>query len=102
MTTDTATTYAVAYLNVRDPETFGRYREQAGEALAKHGGRVAVAVPKPIRLEGAMETPGTMVLLEFDSLEGAERWHADPDLADIHDLRRKGAEISIFVLKDSA
>ncbi len=96
------TTYAVVYLNVRDADTFAAYREKAGEALAKHGGRVAAAAPKPIRLEGSLEAPGSMALLAFDTAEGAEAWHADPELATIHDLRRSGAEVSIFVLKQGA
>ena len=66
------------------------------------GGRVAAAVPKPIRLEGSLETPGSLALLAFDTAEGAEAWHADPELATIHDLRRSGAEVSIFVLKQGA
>jgi len=43
-----------------------------------------------------------MALLAFDTAEGAEAWHADPELAAIHDLRRSGAEVSIFVLKEGA
>ena len=96
------TTYAVAHLNVRDPETLSAYREKAGEALAKHGGRVAVVAPRPVRLEGSLAAPETLVLLEFDSAEGAEQWHADPELAAIHDLRRTGADVSIFVMKEPA
>lgn len=96
------TTYAVAYLNVRDPETFGKYREKATEALARHGGKVAVAVPQPIRLEGSLAAPETLVLLSFETPEGAEQWHADPKLAEIHDLRRGGADVSIFVLKEAS
>lgn len=96
------TTYAVAYLTVRNPDSFAQYREKAGQALAKHGGRVAAASPAPLRLEGALDTPGSMALLAFDKAGAAEAWHADPDLADLHDLRRSGAEISIFVLNEGA
>ena len=96
------TTYAVAHLNVRDPETLGAYREKAGEALAKHGGRVAVVAPQPVRLDGSLQAPETLVLLAFETPEGAEQWHADPELASIHALRRNGAEVSIFVMKEPA
>jgi uncharacterized protein (DUF1330 family) len=93
------TTYAVAYLTVRDPETFESYRQQASAALAKHGGRVEVAAPQPIRLEGSLAQPGAMALLAFDTPEGAEAWHGDPELTAVHGLRTKGADISIFVIK---
>ena len=90
--------YAVAILHgVKDPEKFEAYRAVAGAALAKHGGRVSHVTQKPTRLEGEMEVPGALVLLEFPNPEAAHAWHADPDLAHAHDLRRAGVNMSIFV-----
>lgn len=96
------TTYAVAYLTVQDPATFAAYRDRAGEALAKHGGRVAAVSPLPLRLEGSLDQPGAMALLAFEKAGAAEAWHADPELAELHNLRRRGADISIFVLNEGA
>ena len=96
------TTYAVAYLNVQDRETFQAYREKASAALAKHGGRIAAVAPQPLRLEGSLVAPDSLVLLAFETAEGAEQWHADPSLAETHRLRRDGADVSIFVMKEAA
>ncbi len=96
------TTYAVAHLTVRDPAKFDVYRQKAGEALAKHGGRVAAVSAQPRRLEGGLETPGAIALLAFDEPGAAETWHADPELAELHELRRAGADISIFVINEGA
>ncbi len=90
--------YAVAYIkSVTDSDKFAAYREVAGPALAKHGGRVAVATPTPVRLEGDMQSPAIMVLLEFPSTDAVSAWHGDPELADAHELRRGGVDISIFI-----
>lgn len=90
--------YAVAYIKtVRDADKFAAYRERAAEALARHGGRVASATRSPARLEGDLATPDVIAMLEFPTPEAAHAWHADPELAEVHDLRRGGLDITIFV-----
>ena len=89
--------FAVAYIRgITNPETFDAYRAAAGEALAKHGGKVAQVLPKPARLEGDLEIPHALALLEFPDWKAANDWHADPALADIHALRTNGTDITIF------
>ena len=96
------TAYAIGYLHqVKDPETFEAYRAVAGDALAKHGGKVAQVLPKPTRLEGHLEAPQGLVLLKFPDWEAANNWHSDAELTETHALRVKGAEISIFVAADA-
>ena len=90
--------YAIAHIRrIKAPETFDAYRAAASEALAKHGGRVAQVLPKPARLEGDLEIPQVLALLEFPDWQAARNWHADPELADIHALRTSGTDISIFM-----
>ena len=82
--------YAIAHIRqVKDPAIFDAYRAAATEALAKHGGKGA-------RLEGVLETPHALALLEFPDWKAANDWHADPALADIHALRTNGVDITIF------
>jgi uncharacterized protein (DUF1330 family) len=89
--------YAIAHIRrIMDPAIFAAYRTAAAEALAKHGGRVAQALPGPTRLEGDLEIPQMLALLEFPDWKAANSWHADPALADIHTLRTNGADITIF------
>ena len=90
--------YAIAHIRrIKDPAAFDAYRAAATEALAKHGGKVAQVMPQPTRLEGNLEIPHAVALLEFPSWEAARNWHADPELAEIHALRTTGTDISIFV-----
>jgi len=92
------TVQAIALITVTDKETLGKYREVAGEALAKHGGRVAAADPAPAVLEAAFDAPDIAALLEFPTVEAATAWREDPTLEPIHALRNTGGKSTIVVL----
>lgn len=90
--------HAIAFVRqIKDSQTFDAYLAVAGEALAKHGGKVAQVMPKPVQLEGNGEAPHGLALLEFPNWQAVINWHSDSELADIHALRTKGADVSIFV-----
>ncbi|MCV3271706.1 DUF1330 domain-containing protein [Roseobacter sinensis] len=90
--------YAFVTLDITDPEKLAAYRERAGDALAKHGGKVLQASPEPTVLEGDIAAPQIAVVLEFDTREGAVDWRADPDLVETHALRTSAGRTSITLL----
>lgn len=90
--------YAFANIIVSTPENLAAYREVAGEALARHNGRVVTAVPKLTTLEGEGPTPGIGALLEFETTENAHNWMNDPDLSDIHALRNSAGQSNITLM----
>ncbi|WP_282096649.1 DUF1330 domain-containing protein [Epibacterium ulvae] len=90
---------AFAYVNliVTNPESLATYREKAGDALARHSGKVVAAAPSQTVLEGDAET-GLGVILEFATTDNAKAWIADPDLADVHALRKGAGNSTITLL----
>ncbi len=95
------TAYAIVILHgVKDADSFAAYRDVAGEALAKHGGKLSHMANPAVRLEGSLQTPMT-ALLSFPSPEAAREWHSDPALADIHKRRTDGADLSIFLVDEA-
>lgn len=92
------TAYAFVTLDVTDPDKLAAYREVAGDALAKHGGKVLQASGSPSVLEGNITAPQMAVVLAFDTREGAENWRADPELTDTHALRMGSGRTSITLL----
>ncbi len=92
------TIQALALITVTNKETLARYRDLAGDALAKHGGKVVAGDPAPTVLETAFEAPTLAALLSFPSVEAATAWRQDPALADIHALRNSGGKSTIVVL----
>lgn len=89
--------YAYANIIVTNPESFAAYREKAGEALSRHGGKVAAASPQQTVLEGELET-GLGVILEFETSEGAKAWINDETLTDVHALRTGAGKSTITLI----
>ena len=90
--------YAYAQLNVTNPDALNAYRDVAGAALAKHGGKVESASKDFTVLDGVPELPNTAALLSFPDRESAIAWSKDPDLADVHALRRSAGGSDIVLL----
>jgi len=90
--------YAFAYMNTADPETLAAYRKQAADALARHGGKVVAFAADPTVLEGDLPAPDSAVIFCFPDRDAALAWIGDPALQEIHALRRKGAQSTIFLL----
>lgn len=90
--------YAYAHLTITNPTALAEYREVAGAALAKHGGKVESASKEFTVLDGAPEAPDTAALLSFPDKDAALAWANDPDLQDVHNLRRSAGGSNILLL----
>jgi uncharacterized protein (DUF1330 family) len=91
--------YAYAKITVTNPEALAQYRDVAGAALDKHGGKVAAASGEFTVLEGAPDVPNVAALLSFPDKEAAMSWVSDPEIADVHELRRSGGKSEILLLE---
>lgn len=80
--------YAYAALTVTNPESLAAYREKADAALALYGGSVVSASKDLSALDGAPSLPDMAAILSFPDRESALGWINDPELADVHALRR--------------
>ena len=90
--------YAFAELTVTDPKSLDAYRLKASEALARHGGKVEAASADSTALDGNPGIPDVAALLSFPNRAAAMAWIEDPDLADIHALRRSAGASDITLL----
>ena len=90
--------YAYAKLTVTNPESLAAYRDKAGPALARYGGKVEQASKETIALDGAPDLPDVAAILSFPDRASAEGWINDPNLADVHDLRRNAGGSDIVLL----
>ena len=90
--------YAYASLNVTNPEALAAYREKAGAALAKHGGKIETATAAARAIDGAPAIPDAAALLSFPDAESALAWANDPTLAAVHALRRNAGTSDIILL----
>ena len=90
--------YAMVLLAITDREKLAAYRNAAGSVLARHDGKLVAAAPEPTVLEGTITAPDIAAVLSFPERESALAWINDPDLKDVHELRRTGADSSIILL----
>ncbi len=90
--------YAFAKLTVTNPDALAQYRDLAGPALARHGGKVEHASGNTVVLDGNPDLPDVAAILSFPDRASAQAWIEDPDLADIHALRRSAGGSDIVLL----
>ena len=65
--------YLIAHLNVHDKEGMEKFRQMAGPTIAEYGGKVLVREPNPDVREG--ENLGTVVVVEFESIDAARKFY---------------------------
>ena len=90
--------YAYAQLTITNPDSFAAYREQAGAALARHGGEVVQGSSDLTALDGKPDLPNIAAILAFKDRDSALGWINDPELADVHALRHGAGKSDIVLL----
>lgn len=92
------TAYAFVTVTVTNPDSFAKYREVAGAALAKYDGAPVEVSREAQVIEGERTAPSVAVLLSFPDREAALGWINDPEFADVHALRQGAGESDILLL----
>ena len=92
------TVHATVALTITSPDKLAAYREKAGPALVKHGGSVLQASKELEVLEGTANLPSMLAILAFPDKPAALGWINDPELQDIHALRRGCGQSTIILL----
>ena len=89
--------YLSVLLVVKNQDALAEYFKVGAAAVAKHEGRAFAGGPETKVLQEA-SAPSKGVILEFPTARHAENWLSDPELADVHALRDKSAEVTILSL----
>ena len=90
--------YAYVNMNISHPENLAKYREHAGSALAKHGGTVFVAGKDNQIIEGSASLPDMAAVLCFPDKEAVYSWINDPEIAEVHEMRKSSGDVSIVLI----
>ena len=90
--------YILVEIDVRDPETYERYKALAPPTIAAYGGKYLARGGKTEVLEGDW-VPKRLVLLEFDSAERAKAWWASTEYEEAKALRQQCASTRMVVLE---
>jgi uncharacterized protein (DUF1330 family) len=72
--------YVISELEVRDPVAIETYRTIAKDAVIKYGGRYLVRGGAASLIEGT-PAPKSLVVIEFPTMEDAQKWYSSPEYA---------------------
>lgn len=91
--------YILAFVRVKDMETFNReYIEKAVPIVQRHGGVTVAVDENPSTIEGKVPE-GRVVIVEFDSKQAAESFYNDPDYQSIKAWRQQVSESDSIIFE---
>ncbi|HMM55377.1 MAG TPA: DUF1330 domain-containing protein [Candidatus Desulfobacillus sp.] len=90
--------YVIAEATVSDPERYEKYKALAGAAVAKYGGRYVVRGGATQVLEGEW-APARLVVLEFDSVEQAQRFYDSLEYRSAREQRAGAATMNMLAVE---
>ncbi len=86
--------YIVAEIEVTDAGGYEPYKKMAGESIQRHGGRFLARGGRTVSLEG--EKPKRVVVIEFPTVEAAEKFYHSPDYQATAKVRQKVSEGRLY------
>jgi uncharacterized protein (DUF1330 family) len=95
------TAYIIARVNVTDPEKYEDYKALAPAVIAAYGGRYLVRGGHMKVLEGEPESR-RVVVLEFPTLEAAEKFYHSAEYEAAKQKRRGAAEMQLILMEGYA
>ena len=84
------TAYVVLDIQVTDPARYEKYKDLAAPTVTQYGGKYIVRGGKVNKLEGDW-APSRVVILQFESVEQAEKWLGSPEYRPAMELRHQTA-----------
>jgi uncharacterized protein (DUF1330 family) len=84
------TAYVIGEIEVTDPAAYEEYRKQVAAVNAKYGGRFLVRGGRIEPLEGGW-APKRVVIVEFPSMEQAQKWYRSAEYGPLIKLRQKAS-----------
>ena len=88
----------IAHVTVNDAESYGKYAELAGPAIAKHGGEFIARGGRYVQLEGK-ERPRNVVA-RFPSVEAALACYNSPEYQEALSHARGASERELLVVEE--
>ena len=92
------TAYAIALVDVTDPDRYAEYIRLAPEAGAKFGVRTLARGGTTDFVEGD-DRPGRVAVMEFESLETARAWYASAEYQAARQHRLGAADFRLIFVE---
>jgi uncharacterized protein (DUF1330 family) len=90
--------YLIGDIEVTDAALYDDYRKQVAATVQKYGGRFVVRGGTVQPLEGGW-SPKRLVLLEFPSMEQAQKWYRSSEYAPLITLRQRASRGKLVLVE---
>ena len=90
--------YVIGEIDVTDPAAYEDYRRQVLAVVTKYGGKFLVRGGKVDSKEGGW-APKRIVVLEFPSMEQAQKWYHSAEYAPLIKLRQKASKGKLILVE---
>jgi len=90
--------YLLVEINVKDPEGFQEYAEQATRTVEQYGGEFIVLGGKTQTIEGP-DPNGAFVVIKFDSVSAADKWLRSPEYSAVKGIRHRTADSRQYLVE---
>ena len=89
--------YLVANIRVKDQERFAAFSGMAGPIIKSYKGKILAKGPKAERHEGDLK--GTVMMIEFDSLEVAKKFYLSDEYQAAKMIRDACSEADLMLIE---
>ena len=90
--------YVIADIDITDPKAYEEYRSKVPGTIAQYGGKYIVRGGKTDPLEGGW-APKRIAVLEFPSLEQAQKWYRSAEYAPLINIRQKASRGRVIMVE---
>jgi uncharacterized protein (DUF1330 family) len=80
--------YSITDVEVLDADAFARYREVAGPAVARFGGRFLVRGAGPVVAEGEWPSGQRLKVIEFPNMKQLRAWYDSLEYAPAREIAK--------------
>ena len=91
--------YLIAHLKEHDPEGMEKFKQMSGPTIGEYGGKVLVREPSPDVREG--ENLGTVVLIEFESIDAARKFYESEKYQAAKAVRELASNTDLILVEGS-
>src|SRR5438270_14027888 len=93
--------YIIVEIDILDPVGYEEYKKLAGATVEKYGGKYIVRGGKTEVLEGDWK-PKRIVVLEFESAQGAREWLNSEEYREPRKMRHRTARTNMILAAGNA
>ena len=90
--------YVILDIDVKDPRLYEEYKKQGAPTLAVYGGKPLVRGGSVKVQEGTWD-PKRVVIIEFPSMDQAQRWWDSAEYAQAKKLRHRAAQTNVVFIE---